>query len=182
MSEQPDDDNWIERIGSRPQVFHWRGGAWHPIAWETWARFRAWDDSWAPLPQVGAGEHYFVVCMTKDGRLFNILPHRYLIEPDGKVADDGYFGVLTAEEIMRYEALYKRHYEYPQTNPLNAQEQEDFEAVRWRVWRSLVAPAPAMRELTRAAVAFPDEGDAAWYALEACGLSPVAMIKQPRSI
>jgi hypothetical protein len=156
------------------QVFHWRG-FWQYVPWEMWSRFRGLHgDGWTPLPGVGAGEHYFVVCATGNGRLFNIHPHRYLIDRDGKIVDDGYFGVLTAGEIERYEALDKRHYEYPQAHPLNAQEQQDFEQLRWRVWRSRVAPAAAMRELTRVAVALPDEGDAAWNVLEACGLSRAA--------
>lgn len=153
------------------QVLHWRGGAWHPIAWQAWMNFRALDVMFAPLPYVAAGEHCFVVCVVEDGRLYNILPHRYLIDRDGRIADDRFFGVLSDAEIERYQGLNKRHYEYPEANPLTKQEQTEFDAIRDRFWRSWLPPAEAVRELTRAAVALPDENDAAWRVLEACGIS-----------
>jgi len=120
---------------------------------------------------VTAGEHRFVVCIVEDGRLFNILPHRYLIDRDGRIGDDRYFGVLADAEIGRYEALNKRHYESPQSNPLREDEQAEFDAIRDRLWRSWLPPVEAVRELTRAAVALPDENDAAWDVLEASGFS-----------
>jgi hypothetical protein len=152
------------------QVLHWRG-AWHRIAWEDWMSFRTLNTAFAPLPDVTAGEHHFVVCAVEDGRLYNIHPHRYLIDRDGRIADDRYFGVLSDVEIERYQALDKRHYQYPQTHPLNDDEQREFDAIRDRLWRSWLPPVEAVRELTRAAVALPDENDAAWRVLEACGIS-----------
>jgi hypothetical protein len=154
------------------QVLHWRGGAWHRIAWDDWSSFRdVLGVSFAPLPCVTAGEHHFVVCIVEDGRLFNIIPHRYLIDGDGHIAKDGYFGVLSGVEIERYKALNKRHYDYPQTHPLTKDEQTEFDAIRDRLWRSWLPPVEAVRDLTRAAVALPDENDAAWNVLEACGIS-----------
>jgi hypothetical protein len=97
------------------QVLHWRDGAWHHIAWNDWSKFRELGAAFLSLPHVTAGEHRFVVCIVEDGRLYNILPHRYLIDQDGRIADDRYFGVLSVGEIGRYEALNKRHYEHPQT-------------------------------------------------------------------
>jgi hypothetical protein len=120
---------------------------------------------------VTAGEHRFVVCIVEDGRLFNIHPHRYLIDRDGRIANDRYFGVLSDVEIERDEALNRRHYEYPQAHPLNDEEQSEFDAIRDRLWRSWLPPAEAVRDLTRAAVALPDENDGAWNALEASGIS-----------
>jgi hypothetical protein len=153
------------------QVLHWLGGAWHRIAWQDWMRFREAGDSFSPLPYATAGEHRFVVCIVEDGRLYNIHPHRYLIDRDGSIADDRYFGVLSDGEIERYEALNKRHHEYPQSRPLNGEEQTEFDAIRDRLWRSWLPPVEAVRELTRTAVALPDENDAAWNVLEACGIS-----------
>ena len=160
------------------QVLHWRDGAWHPIAWQDWMNFRALAEPFAPLPYVTAGEHHFVVCAVEDGRLYNIHPHRYLIDRDGRMADDRYFGVLSDGEIERYEALNKRHYEYPQAHPLTKEEQAEFDAIRDRLWRSWLPPVEAVRELTRAAVALPDENDAAWSVLEACGMSRGLSSKQ----
>ena len=153
------------------QVLHWRGGAWYGIAWQDWSNFRATSAPFVPLPYVTAGEHHFVVCIVEDGRLYNIIPHRYLIDRDGHIADDRYFGVLSDAEIECYESLNKRHYEYPQAHLLNDEEQREFDAIRDRLWRSRLPPVEAVRELTRAAVALPDENDAAWNVLEACGIS-----------
>jgi hypothetical protein len=153
------------------QVLHWRSGAWHRIAWQDWMNFREQGASFAPLPFVTAGEHHFVVCAVEDGRLFNILPHRYLIDRDGRIADDRYFGVLSNAEIERYRALDRRHYEYPQAHPMNDEEQAEFDAIRNRLWHSWLPPVEAVRELTRAAVALPDENDGAWSVFEACGIS-----------
>jgi hypothetical protein len=112
-----------------------------------------------------------VVCVVEDGRLYNIIPHRYLIDRDGRIADDRFFGVLSEAEIERYRALNKRRYEYPEAHPLTKDEQTEFDAIRDRLWRSWLPPAEAVRDLTRAAVALPDENDAAWNVLEACGIS-----------
>src|SRR5437667_9833 len=133
-----------------PQVLLWRDGAWHPIEWACWMSFRGIGESFVPLPEVGAGEHHFVVCAVEDGRLFNIIPHRYLVDADGRIVDDGYFDVLSTDEVELYEALNKRYYAWPETHPLNEQEQRDFEAIRERLWRSWLPPITAMRELTRA--------------------------------
>jgi hypothetical protein len=154
------------------QVLHWRDGAWHRIAWQDWVSFRGLHAApFAPLPYVTAGEHRFVVCIVEDGRLYNILPHRYLIDRDGRIADDRYFDVLSDSEIERYEALNRRHYEFPEAHPLNDEERRKFDAIRDRLWRSWLPPVDAVRELTRAAVALPDKNDAAWSVLEACGIS-----------
>ena len=151
------------------QVLHWRDGVWHRIAWPDWMSFRGLADSFVPLPGVTAGEHHFVVCVVEDGRLYNILPHRYLIDRDGRIAEDRYFGVLSDGEMARYEALERRDCEHP--HPLGDDEQRDFDAIRDRLWHSWLPPVEAVRELTRAAVALPDENDAAWKVLEACGMS-----------
>jgi hypothetical protein len=161
----------IDSLDEGQQVLHWRASAWHRFAWQDWTSFRALGAPFAPLPYVTAGEHRFVVCIVEDGRLYNIIPHRYLIDRDGRIADDRYFGVLSDGEIERYEALYRRHYEYPEAHPLNDEERREFDAIRDRLWRSWLPPVEAVRELTRAAVALPDENDAAWNVLEACGIS-----------
>jgi hypothetical protein len=153
------------------QVLHWLNGSWHRITWQDWMKFRELDGGFVPLPYVTAGEHHFAVCIVEDGRLFNILPHRYLIDRDGRIADDRFFGVLSDAEIERYRALDKRHYQYPQAHPLSDVEQTEFDALRDRLWRSWLPPVEAVRELTRAAVGLPDENDAAWNVLEASGIS-----------
>jgi len=86
--------------------------------------------------------------------------------------------VLSDGEIERYRALNKRYYEYPEAHPLDDEERLEFDAMRDRLWRSWLPPVEAVRELTRAAVALPDETDAAWNVLEACGISRGGSSKQ----
>lgn len=76
--------------------------------------------------------------------MHNIHPHRYLIDRDGRIVDDRYFGVLSDAEIERYEALNKRHYEYPQSQPLTTDEQREIDAIRDRLWRSWLPPIEAV--------------------------------------
>ena len=161
----------MDRFEEGVQVLHLRDTVWHQIPWESWQKFRGEGQGWAPLSHVVGGEHYFVVCVVEDGRLFNILPHRYRIDNDGRIADARYFGVLSDEEIERFEALNRRHCEYPETSPLTEGERHTFDAIRDRLWRSWLPPAEAVRQLTVAATALPDESDAAWHVLEACGIT-----------
>jgi hypothetical protein len=107
----------------------------------------------------------------EDGRLFNILPHRYLIGSDGRIVRDNYFGVLSASEIERFEALDKCHYEYPQKHPLNDKENKEFASLRDRLWRSWLPPDGAMRQLMTVFPAMPHEDDAAWNVLAASGVA-----------
>jgi len=148
-----------------------RDGAWHCIAWQDWMSFRELDAPFVPLPHVTAGEHRFVVCIVEDGRLHNIIPHRYMIDRDGRIANDHYFGVLSDFEIKRYRALKKRLKPCQKAHPLNTDEQTELNSMRDRLWRSRLPPAEAARELTRVTAALPDANDAAWHVLEACGIS-----------
>jgi hypothetical protein len=100
----------MDRLDEGQQVLHLWNGVWRGIPWDSWLRFR---EEGQPLPDVLGGEHYFVVCMVEDGRLFNIIPHRYRIDNGGRISDARYFGVLSDEEIEQFEALNRRHYEYP---------------------------------------------------------------------
>jgi hypothetical protein len=131
------------------RVLHLRDGTWHRIDWASWSKFRdTLKQGFVPLPHVAAGEHHFVVCVIDDGRLRNIIPHRYLIDRDGRIADDRYFGVLSDDEIERFEALTLQP-------TMTEAEQCTFDALRERVWRSMLPPAEAGRKLTRIA-ALPD--------------------------
>ncbi|WP_431014753.1 hypothetical protein [Bradyrhizobium pachyrhizi] len=163
----------MDQLDEGQQVLHLRDSVWHRIPWDSWLKFRDTGQAWAPLPHVGAGEHHFAVCIVEDGRLFNIIPHRYRIDGDGRIADDRYFGALSDDEIRQFEALNRRHYEYPQTNPFTEAEERAFDALRDRIWRSWLPPAEAVRALTLAATALPDESDAAWHVLEASGIMRV---------
>jgi hypothetical protein len=66
---------------------------------EDWMRFRELGAKFAPLLHVTAGEHHFAICIVDNGRLYNIIPHRYLIDRDGRIADDRYFGVCRTPRL-----------------------------------------------------------------------------------
>lgn len=139
-------------------ALHWNEAArtWDKIAWCDFMRFKTFGDEFRPLAGIGAGNHWFVVCVVDDQQnLFNVLPHRYLIHHDGRIVDDGYFGVLSGAETKRYKALNKRHYQYPQIHPLNEKEQTEFDAIRDRLWRSWLPPRDAAMMLIRDLPAFP---------------------------
>ena len=85
-----------------------------------------------------------MICIVEDGRLYNIIPHRYRIDRDGHIADDHFFGVLSDGEAERYRLLNRRHYEYPPTEPLTDDEQRELDAIRDRLWRSWLPPVEAV--------------------------------------
>jgi len=148
-------------------VLRWCDGAWHVIDWDDWANFRATLVPFAPLSGVTAGEHHFVVCVVEENRLRNIIPHRYLIDRDGRIADDRYFGTLSDDEIVRYEVLEKRLNEPPyDVDSLSGDEWRELDMLRDRLWRSWLPSAEAIRALPGMTRAMPHENDAAWKVLE----------------
>ena len=88
------------------QVLHWLSDEdrWEPIAWDDWLAFLGdWTPSVGPsgismsvlLPSIGltgilGGIHYFVVCIHDRGAVVNIIPHKYLVESDGRVGADNF--------------------------------------------------------------------------------------------
>jgi hypothetical protein len=144
-------------------IFHWNEAArtWDQKSWQDWMCFMGVGDGpqgekFRPLPGIRAGDHYFVVCIVDEDRtLYNILPHRYLIDHDGRIVDDRYFGVLSEAETELYEALNKRAYQYPQTHPLNDKEKTEFDTTRGRLWRSWLPPRDAAMVLIRQLPGFP---------------------------
>jgi hypothetical protein len=151
-------------------IWHLRDGSWHRVDYGDWCRFRGLaKEGWAPLPDIHPGDQRFVFCVIEDGRLYNLIPHRYLIDDAGRIVLGHYFGVLSTDEIERYEGLDKRYYGWPQKHPLTDCEQQELEAIRNRLWRSSLPPPSAMRDLMRVLPVLPEEGSAAWLVLEASG-------------
>ena len=81
------------------QVLHWLPGEdrWELIAWDPWMAFRAIMEPFMPLPGVSSGIHHFIVCIHDDGAPVNLIAHKYLIEPDGRIGADNFAG-LTRDE------------------------------------------------------------------------------------
>jgi hypothetical protein len=76
------------------RVLHWlpEEDRWVEIDWDDFAAFREFLTPFRPLPGVAGGVHYFVVCICGDGQTYNIIPHKYLVEPNGKIGRDNFYG------------------------------------------------------------------------------------------
>ena len=91
-------------------ILHWDEcrTSWTPLSWRDWVRFRGLDEGGLSLlAGAEAGEHYFVVCVLGDrGELCNVIPHRYVLSPDGRLVH-GFDGLGAAErdEFYRIQVL-----------------------------------------------------------------------------
>src|SRR5215472_8648132 len=75
-------------------ALHWLPdeNRWAGIDWDDFLAFRELSGPIRPLPGVAGGVHYFVVCICGEGQTFNIIPHKYLVEPNGKIGSDNFYG------------------------------------------------------------------------------------------
>jgi hypothetical protein len=90
----PEDNRWIE------------------VDWNDFLAFRGFMVPQAPLPGVTGGIHHFVVCVCGEEQTFNIIPHKYLVEPNGKIGADNFYG-WTKEERDDYGRLMIAREEKP---------------------------------------------------------------------
>jgi len=88
------------------QVLHWLPAEdrWEAISWDDWLQFRELKHPFMPLPEISGGIHYFIVCIHDDSTPINLIPHKYLIDPDGHIGSDNFAG-LTAEERDDYNRI-----------------------------------------------------------------------------
>jgi hypothetical protein len=127
------------------QFLHWIPGRnrWVEITIEEFATF-VYHDQGVPEavdapPGFGAGLHFIV---TYNGDVDAIVPHKYLIEPSGKIARDNFAG-WTKEEREYYERLawVEEH--------LSVDQQVRLDALIWKM-RDAKRPAPeTVRALKR---------------------------------
>jgi hypothetical protein len=94
-----------ERVGAAPSKTHNRALYWLPeedrweeIDWKAFLAFREWVVPFAPLPGVNGGVHYFVACICDDKKTYNIVGHKYLVEPNGKIGHDNFYGWTTRHD------------------------------------------------------------------------------------
>jgi hypothetical protein len=76
------------------RTLHWLNDedCWVEIDWDDFLAFRELRTPFRALPGVAGGVHYFVVCVCGDGQTYNIIPHKDLVEPNGKIGDDNFYG------------------------------------------------------------------------------------------
>jgi hypothetical protein len=90
-------ENRAMTFESPMQVLHWlpEEDRWELIGWANWVAF-VWPPQ-ACLPGVPAGIHYFIVCIHHDGAPLNLILHKYLIDPDGRIGADNFAGLSRTE-------------------------------------------------------------------------------------
>jgi hypothetical protein len=95
---------------------------WEPIEWEEWVAFTgrvsasvrpSGEVAVSIAPSVGlyglsGGIHYFVVCIHDTEATYNIIPHKCVIEPDGRMSDDNFPGFTRADREDYHRLLHSR--------------------------------------------------------------------------
>ena len=136
------------------RVLHWlpESDSWEDIRWDKWMKFRAWENA-EPLPGIRGGIHHFVVCIHDDGVAVNVIPQKYMIDPDGKIGRDNFAG-LTRQEREDYQRLVvKREYD--------PGDQECIDAIHAKMGSANNAPKQSMAALKRLFPKAPKKGSLA---------------------
>jgi len=163
------------------QVLRWDAtkSRWMPISWDRWERFHNngyfHPDGFAPLPDVTPGKHFIAVSCLVGTHLIWVHAGTSVIGPDGRNGDLPLDRVLSADEVKRLREYQDRSNDYDTVRnqlrrPLNHEEQQEFDELRDRVWRSELPPKAVMQELPRALGALTFD-DAARQTLAAAGIS-----------
>jgi hypothetical protein len=95
-------------------VLHWLPdkNRWEPITWAAWTAFRGMFEPFVAIKGILGGIHYFVVCVLDEDATVNIIPHKYLIQPNGQIGPDNFNG-WTKEEREDYSRLMVAREEKP---------------------------------------------------------------------
>jgi hypothetical protein len=148
-------------------ILHWDEcrTAWTKLPWRDWVRFRGFGGGeLSMLAGAEAGDHYFLVCVLGDrGELANVIPHRYVLSTDGRLAHgfDG-LGQEEREEYYRIGVL-------PSPSPEECERYNEFDAREFTV---NLPPPHTLRPLLRAMPGFPgaQPSAACWRFLSAIGI------------
>jgi hypothetical protein len=75
-------------------VLHWLPdeNRWVEVGRDDFSALREMFVPFQPLPGLAWGVHYFVVCICNEGETVNIIPHKYLVEPSGRIGRDNFYG------------------------------------------------------------------------------------------
>jgi hypothetical protein len=136
------------------QALHWlpEQDRWEAIAWDDWLAFRGVLAPSIGLPGLAAGIHHFAVCVHDDGVAINVLPHRYLIEPDGRIGSDN--GLSRAERRDYSRLLLAMQ--------LSAQDKARLREIQHKQWRVHLPPPTSIPALRRALPKPPQPGSLAY--------------------
>jgi hypothetical protein len=115
---------------------------WTDVGWDDFIAFCAHFAPFAPLPGVAGGIYHFVVCVCAEGQTFNIVPHKYIVEPSGRIGADNFYG-WTREERDDYGRLMLARKE-------EAGDSERLRAIRDKAKSAMYPPREAFYPLVRA--------------------------------
>jgi hypothetical protein len=143
-----------------PHVLHWlpEEDRWELIGWEDWTAFRGIMAPSIGLPGIAGGIHYFIVCVHDDGTLVNLLPHKYVIELDGRIGPHNFPG-LTREERLTYSQIMLAR----ESNP---KDKARLDEIRSKMWDVFLPPPESIPALRRALPKPPKAGSLAQQFME----------------
>ncbi|MDX7953358.1 hypothetical protein P7D22_19525 [Lichenihabitans sp. Uapishka_5] len=88
-------------------VLHWveDHSHWEGVPWEDWKNFVGILASSVGLPGLSAGVHHFAIAVSENGETLNIIPHKVLLQDDGRRGPDNFAG-WTREDYAENRRLY----------------------------------------------------------------------------
>jgi hypothetical protein len=137
------------------QVLHWspENEGWEQISWSAWSAFRNLFEPFVPLPGVSSGVHWFVICIHDDGLPINLIPHKYLIERNGKIGPDNFYG-WNREDRADYERLMV-------ARALTAADQKRLREIQFRAGDAMYPPLESVSALKQVLPKPPEHGSLA---------------------
>jgi hypothetical protein len=142
------------------QVLHWlpEEDRWEIVAWDDFRKFRGMDEWGRRSAQVGlhnvnGGVHHFVVCVYDYGDvpgdnelvfLHNLIPHKYLINPDGSIGADNFCGETKEERAVLRDLMFKSEW--------SEHERQRYNEIQERHYPAVLPPrvsAPALLRMLR---------------------------------
>ncbi len=137
------------------KILHWlpQEDRWETISWDAWAAFRGIPAPSIGLPGLSGGVHHFAVVVFDGTEPVNIIPHKYLIEPDGGIGRDN-FGGLTKEEREDERRILVAH-------ELTPADEERLNQIREKLGKVYELPRESIAALKWSLPARPKAGSAA---------------------
>src|SRR6266404_1852982 len=62
------------------------------VGWDDFLAFRAFFTPFKPLRRDKWHSPFRRLCVCGEGQTYNIIPHKYLVEPSGKIGRDNFYG------------------------------------------------------------------------------------------
>jgi hypothetical protein len=142
------------------RAFRWVSddNCWVEVGWNDFLAFREFMVPFVALPGVAAGVHYFVVCVCDDKQVFNLIAHKYLVEPNGKIGADNFYG-WTKEERDDYNRLMIALTE-------ESGDRKRLDEIREKAGIAMYPPRESLYPLVRALPFSPPKGSAAYDFLD----------------